>query len=261
MERRDGALHLVRSRASVAEGLVEEREPLRDAIAVPQATVLIFEENDRSVRVEPRLGPRVLQEHERCEPEHLRLRRKQPEEDPGQTDGLVAQRDAHVGAAARRRVPLVEEEVEDGGHGRQALRAFRRTRRLEGDLLRGDAVLGPRDPLLHRDVAHQERAGDLGNGEAADDPQREGDLLRGGELRVAAHEEQSEEVVAVVRVVELLGERALGVAQVGQRHLPWQLALLFAPSHAVERGVAADEDEPRHGVARRAVFRPALERA
>ena len=70
------------------------------------------------------------------------------EEDPGQTDRLLAQRDAHVGAAARRRVPLVEEEVEDGRHTDQSLRTLRRTRRLEGDLLCGDAVLGTRLPCL-----------------------------------------------------------------------------------------------------------------
>ena len=40
-------------------------------------------------------------------------------------------RDAHVGETTSRRVPLVEEEVEDGGHGRKALRSLRRARRLE----------------------------------------------------------------------------------------------------------------------------------
>ena len=129
----------------------------------------------------------------------------QAEQEPRQTDGLVAQRDAHVGAAAGRGVPLVEEDVEDGRYSRKALRALRRARRLEGNALRCDVLLGPCDPLLHRDVCHQERAGDLGHGEAANDAQGERNLLRRGKLRVAAHEEQAKEVVAIVRLVELLG--------------------------------------------------------
>jgi hypothetical protein len=83
MDRGHGGLHLVRPWAGVAECLVEQREGLRDAVAVPQATVLIFEENDRTLRVEPRLRSRVLKEHERVEPEHLGLSRKQSEEEPG----------------------------------------------------------------------------------------------------------------------------------------------------------------------------------
>ena len=78
---------------------------------------------------------------------------------------------------------------------------------------------------------------------------------------MAAHEEQPEEVVAVVRLVELLGEGSLRVAQVGKRLFSRQLALPIAPPNTIERGVAPDQDEPRHGVPRRAVLRPALERA
>ena len=77
---------------------------------------------------------------------------------------------------------------------------------------------------------------------------------------MAAHEEQPKEVVAVVRLVELFGKGCLRVAQVGERLLSGQLALPRPPPHAVERGVAPDQDEPRHGVPRRTVLRPALER-
>ena len=49
--------------------------------------------------------------------------------------------------------------------------------------------------------------------QAGDDAQRERDLLGRRQVRMAADEQQAQDVVAIVRVVEPLGDRGLGIAR------------------------------------------------
>ena len=107
----------------------------------------------------------------------------------------------------------------------------------------------------------QEGAGDLPHRQARDDAQRQRDLLRRRQLGMAAHEQQAQHVVAVMRAVEPLGQRRLGIVEVGERLLGRQRILPAAPAHAVQRGVAADQDQPGRRIARRSVARPGFERA
>ena len=58
-----------------------------------------------------------------------------------------------------------------------------------------DPPLGPGDALGHRRLRHQEGAGDLGRGQAADRSQRQRDRRRRGQRRVAAHEQHDQRVV------------------------------------------------------------------
>ena len=78
---------------------------------------------------------------------------------------------------------------------------------------------------------------------------------------MAADEQQPQDVVAIVRAVEPLGKLLLGVVEVGDRVFLGQRLLLLVPPDIVDRDVAADHDQPRRGIARRAVLRPALQRA
>ena len=78
---------------------------------------------------------------------------------------------------------------------------------------------------------------------------------------MAADEQQPQNVVAVMRAVEPLGKLLLGVVEIGDRLVVGQRLLLLAAPDVVDRDVAADHDQPRRGIARRAVLRPALQRA
>ena len=78
---------------------------------------------------------------------------------------------------------------------------------------------------------------------------------------MAADEQQPQNVVAVVRAVEPLGKLLLGVVEIGDRVFLRQRLLLLAPPDVVDRDVAPDHDQPRRGIARRAVLRPAFQRA
>ena len=77
---------------------------------------------------------------------------------------------------------------------------------------------------------------------------------------MAADEQQPQDVIAVVRAVETLGELFLGVVEIGDRLVLGQRLLFLAASDVVDRDIAPDHDQPRRGIARRAVLRPALQR-
>jgi hypothetical protein len=62
-------------------------------------------------------------------------------------------------------------------------------------------------------------ARDVLDGQTRDDPQRERDLLRRGQFRVAAYKHQPQQVIAVVCVVELVDDRGLFVLRPGERIL------------------------------------------
>jgi hypothetical protein len=79
---------------------------------------------------------------------------------------------------------------------------------------------------------------------------------------MAADEHQPQNVVAVVRAVEPLGERALGVVEIGDRLVVLRQRLLLAgAAHFVDRDVTPDHDQPGRGIAWRPVLRPGLQRA
>ena len=203
-----------------------------------------------------------LQKHQRREAHDLRLGGKQAQQQADQPDRFLGQRLARLGlAAVVRGIPLVEQQVDHRGHDRETLRPLRRTRCLEGDAGIADARLGPRDALLHGGLAHQEGLRDLLHRQAADDAQRQRDLLRRRQLRMAADEQQPQDVVLVVLAVEPVGQRRLGIVEIRQHRLVRQFRLLRLPADLIHRGIAADQDQPGGGIARRAVLRPVLQRA
>ena len=62
----------------------------------------------------------------------------------------------------------------------------------------------------------QERARDLRDRQPRDDAQRQRDLLRRRQLGMAADEQQPQHVVAIVGLVEPLGELRLHVVEIGE---------------------------------------------
>ena len=67
----------------------------------------------------------------------------------------------HELVARRRRVALVEDEVDDGHHGVEALGQLVLVGDAVGDAGGADLLLGAHEPLRHRDGGHEERARDL----------------------------------------------------------------------------------------------------
>ena len=87
------------------------------------------------------------------------------------------------------------DEVDGGEHGVQPVGQLGGAGHAVGRVVVAQLALRPDDPLGDRRLGHEERAGDLGGVETAEQPQRERDLRVGGERRVAAEEHEPELVV------------------------------------------------------------------
>jgi hypothetical protein len=123
-------------------------------------------------------------------------------------------------------VALVEDEIDHRADDREPFRALGRIGRLEWHARLGDAGLRTGDALFHCAVADEKCAGDLLHGQTGDDPQRQCNLLCGRQVRMAADEEQPQDIVAIVGIVQPLGDIAFGVSCVGDQLFVWQCLCL-----------------------------------
>jgi hypothetical protein len=168
---------------------------------------------------------------------------------------------AYMDRAAAGGITLVEQQVDHGRNGADSLRSLGRARHLEGNICLRHAALRPGDALLHRGLADQEGARNLLEREAGNDAQRERDLLGRRQIGMAADEQEAQHVVAIVRIIEPLGEVSFGIAQIRDDLVRGQRLALALPADVVESEVPPDQDEPGGRIARRSVDRPVLQRA
>ena len=70
-------------------------------LAFQQTAVLVLEQDDRTVRIEPGRRTRVLQEKERRQPHDFGLGREEPQQQPHQPDRFIAERRASCAPARR----------------------------------------------------------------------------------------------------------------------------------------------------------------
>ena len=157
-------------------------------------------------------------------------------------------------------ITLIEDEIDHGGHGAEPLGAFGRARRLEWNVGLCDAVFGTGDALLHGAVTDQERACNFLHCQAGNNAERQRDLLHRRKIGMAANKQQAQHVVAVMGIVEPLDQIGLSIVEIGDRIVRRQRLASSVFADVVERVIAPDHDEPRHGIARRPVHRPILQR-
>ena len=207
-------------------------------------------------------APGVVEEHEREEPERLRLVGHQRDEDPPEPDRLRAQLATHERLARRRPVALVEDEVEDLEDAVEPLGQQMVRRHAVRDPGVADLPLGADQALGEGRFGDEERARDLRGLEPAERAQGQGDPRVHRQRRVAAREDQPESIVVDRhrhRPPLRFGRRQLLVDEPLATQL---LRLLDQPprsSEPVDRPVACRRRDPCPGVRRDAVARPALE--
>ena len=202
-----------------------------------------------------------MQQHQRQQPERLRLVGHQRAQQPREPDRLGAQLAAHQRVARGRGVALVEDQVQRRQHRAEPRRQVGVARDLVGDPGAADLGLGAHDALRHRALGDQEGARHLAGGQPAEQPQRQRDARLLSQRGVAAGEDQPQ---------ALVGDRAhglvvlVGLVRPGQRLQPRELlsSRRRAPlgPQPVDRAVARRGDDPRRRVGGDAVARPALER-
>ena len=201
-----------------------------------------------------------MQQHQREQPPHLGVVGHQPRQQLAEADRLVAQLLADEAIALGGRVALVEDQVHDPQHAAQAVGQLLVGRHPVRDVRVRDLALGAHDPLAHRRLGDQERAGDLARRHAAERPQRERHARRHVQRRVAAGEDQPQPVVddralVVHRRLLVLGVQA---RQLGQplgaiRHRP-------VAAQTVDRPPPRGGRDPRARVGRHAVAPPHRDR-
>jgi hypothetical protein len=98
----------------------------------------------------------------------LWLVRRQLGEDSAQAERFLAQGRAHPIVARRRRVALVENQIDHFEHRRQPRLPIRPRRDLERNTRLGECPLRSDDSLRHGRLWNQERSGDLIGGEPAE---------------------------------------------------------------------------------------------
>ena len=236
------------------EALAHQVVALVDQLAVPAAAVLLVQ-RDELAAGDPRRTPRLDEQHEREQSGDLRDVGQQLPQDPAEPDGLGGELLAdRRGVGGGGQVALVEDEVDDGQHRGQPRRQVLGRRDPVGDLGEADLLLGPGDPLGHGRLRHQERLGDLGDGEAAEQPQGERHPRLRGEGRVAAGEDQPQPVV-----LEQAGRLVRCVVGDHQGRLVLGVAVGLA-ADLVDGAVAGRRGQPAAGVGRDAVDGPLLDR-
>ena len=196
---------------------------------------------------------RVLQQHEREQSRRLGFAGHQRPEDAGEPDRLVAE----VGPnerTRRGRVALVEDQVQDGEHTREAFGQELGRRHAVGDRGLADLVLGADEALGHRGLGDQEGSRDLAGGEPAQGLQRQRHTRVHPQRRVAAGEDKSEPVVGDTTHVGLVSsERLERLERLQLRSLLAKGSLTPQP---IDRSVARGRRDPRAGVVGDPAFRP-----
>jgi len=131
---------------------------------------------------------------------HLRLPRNQLGQDAAETERIPAERRSHPVVPGGRRVPLVEDEVDDLEHRRQTGAEFGAAGDLEGGALLGEGPLGPDDALGDGRLRDEERPRDLLGRQTAEQAECERNARLGREHRMTRYEHEAQEVVANVGV-------------------------------------------------------------
>ena len=196
----DRRLELVRPDRPRSQGPTDECQALVDLAPVPELMSLFGERDGKAIRVRPSRPPGVGQQHECEETGDLPFEWHEPIEHSRQPDGLGGEVGADEGGTGARHIALVEDQVEHLEHDTKALRELVPRRQLEPAARAPDGLLRPADPLRHGGLGNQEGIGDLRRRQPPDRPQREGQLRRRRQGRMAAQEEQREGIVPVGRL-------------------------------------------------------------
>ncbi|MNE65843.1 hypothetical protein D3C80_1613600 [compost metagenome] len=76
MHRRDGRLQAIGPESPHTQRVLDQRAAFSDQPGVPQRTVLLVEHNQLAARRSPGRAPRLVQQHQRQQAHHLRLRQQ-----------------------------------------------------------------------------------------------------------------------------------------------------------------------------------------
>jgi hypothetical protein len=208
-----------------------------------------------------------VEQHQREQPQDLRLVRHERGEDPRQPDRLRRQLATDQPLAGARVIAFVEDEVEDSQHAIESL-----WQRVVGrDPIRdsgvADLALGPHESLGERRLRNEEGPGDLRRREATQRAQRERNAGVYRQRRMATGEDQPQPIIrdrahAGFSFDDRVGVDCLELGLDGRFALEELLLLGERPPtpDPVDRPVPGGRRDPCPGVVGYAASRPRLER-
>jgi len=135
-----------------------------------------------------------MQQHE-CEQRHRLGFGQQFDQQACEAYGFRRQIRARERISGRRRIPLVELQIDHAQHAVEAFGEFIGRRHCIGNFRLADFGFGAHDALRHRRRPGQRRSGDFLGGQAADLAQRQCHLRVGCECRMAAGKNQPQAIV------------------------------------------------------------------
>ena len=241
---RDRGLEHVRAASAERQRSIELRPPGLDLIGVPERPVLIAQEHDLAIG-EPGLAASVVDQHQRKQRPDLGLVGHQLGERSPEPDRLGGELSAPA-------VALVEDQVDDREHRGEPVGQEVGRGHPERDSGGPDLGLRAHQPLRHRRLRHEERAGDLVRLQPAQCPQRQRDLGVERQRGVTAGEDELESLVGDRGLVQLILRVLPHFEQAGLR------GQRSIAADAVDRPVARGGQQPGARVVRRPVAGPAL---
>jgi hypothetical protein len=154
----DGGLELVRAGSALLGRALEEADRSFDQSAVPLGSVLVFQQNQGTARIEARVGSGAMEPDKGEEPADLRLRRHQLMKLFGEPLGIVKEV-ARLSHARGRQIAFVQEQVDHCEDLREARTELVRIRDPVRDACLGDLSLGSGDALGDGGLWHDEGLG------------------------------------------------------------------------------------------------------
>jgi hypothetical protein len=163
--------------------------------------------------------------------------------------------------AGMRGVAFVEHEIDDFQHGIEAQLQLGSAGHIERQSAVADLALGAYQALRDGGIVGEEGAGDLAHAESAHGFQAQGDARVARDLRMAAHEDHAQLVVAkLLFQVGVVRRRGRRLGEFGHDRVGL-LAEQAVAAHRVDGDIVGYAEEPCSGVFRDALVRPCLQRA
>ena len=246
-----------------SERLLDQLLPFGDPIGIPEAAILVVEQDQLACRSDTRLASGVVEEHEGQQSGRLGLIGEQRHHGPCQPDRLGAQLAPDERITRGGRIPLVEDEIQHAQDTVQPLGKQLRRRDTERDARVPDLALRSDEALSEGRLGDEKGARDLGRGQPTERPQRERDPCVHRESRVAAREDEPQSVVWDRHRV--LRGRGLERRQsrIDRRLARQLLGLLdqpLPPAEPIDRPVPGRRRDPGTRVVGNTADRPCLER-
>src|SRR5277367_5456497 len=240
---------------------LQRPQPATNQQLIPIRTILLQQQNRRARFVHARSETRSLYLHQRHQPMHFRLLRRQLRQNPPQSQRIFAQRRPQPVVTRRRRVALIKNQINHRQHRRKPRCQLLPSRHLKRHALFSKSPLRPHNALRHSRFGHQKRSRNFLGRQPSQQTQRQRHTPLARQHRMARDKYQPQQIVAHI-IIE--SRCKIWHGHLFLFHLAAQLFVLalqprVAPE-MINRAMLGCGHQPCAGIIRHARLRPLLQR-